>query len=487
MKMFIKSMDEDSWRTILTGWTRPVAKIREGVEYEKHEENWSKKEQTVANTNSKALNAIFNAVDTNQFKLISGCECAKRAWDILQTAYEGTTSVRLSKLQMLATHFEDLRMNEDETVADFNSKLCDIANEAHGLGVTYPEEKLVRKVLRSLPDRFAYKITAIEEANNVDEIHLEELIGNLQTFENKLSMSKMDKEINLALQSTNVPTSVVPTTVVSTPVVPTVSAIEVELIKLMARIAENFDKMVKVNENHSKADTRLKKRRIQCEKCQGFGHTHYECTNRLKKRGKSVTTAKSDDMKDSNEEEDKKDGNLICGTSTIVQPIAEATVPVQTSVRYEHSLSDHLISLNSSLNTGETSLDDEEEITAEMIQQQQDELLKTCLAVDEMNKALKTQVAELEKDKEVDPKNTFVKKTDCPNNSHVLTNQKFSRKTNGKSGCSNYITGNPKHLKDYQKCASGHATLSDGTKKQIPLDLIPCVNRLELDVFINEQ
>ncbi|KAL7102238.1 hypothetical protein ACP275_08G106800 [Erythranthe tilingii] len=76
MKMFIKSMDEDSWRTVLTGWTRPVAKTREGVEYEKHEENWSKKEQTVAN---KALNAIFNAVDTNQFKLISGCECAKRA------------------------------------------------------------------------------------------------------------------------------------------------------------------------------------------------------------------------------------------------------------------------------------------------------------------------------------------------------------------------------------------------------------------------
>ncbi|XP_012841210.1 PREDICTED: uncharacterized protein LOC105961528 [Erythranthe guttata] len=414
MKMFIKSMDEDSWRTVLTGWTRPVAKTREGVEYEKHEENWSKKEHAVANTNSKALNAIFNAVDTNQFKLISGCECAKRAWDILQTAYEGTASVRLSKLQMLATRFEDLRMKEDGTVADFNSKLCDIANEAHGLGETYSEEKLVRKVLRSLPDRFAYKITAIEEANNVDELHLDELIGNLQTFENKLSMSRMDKERNLALQSTDVPTSVVPTTVVSTPDAPTVSAVEAELIKLMARIAENFDKMVKVNENPSKADTRLKKRRIQCKECQGFGHTHYECTNRLKKRGKSVTTAKSDDMKDSNEEEDKKDGNLFCGTRTIIQPIAEATVPVQTSVRYEHSLSDHLVSLNTSFNTGETSSDDEEEITAEMIQQQQDELLNTCLDVDEMNKALKTQVAELEKDKETDQKGGVVTTSAVP-------------------------------------------------------------------------
>ncbi|XP_012852712.1 PREDICTED: uncharacterized protein LOC105972316 [Erythranthe guttata] len=231
----------------------------------KHNENWSEKEQTVANINSKNLNAIFNAVDTNQFKLISCCECAKRAWDILQTAYEGTTPVRLSKLQMLATRFEDLRMKEDETIADFNSKLCDIANEAHGFGETYPKEKLVRKVLRSLTDRFAYKITAIEEANNIDELHLDELIENLKTFENKLSMSRMDKERNLALQSTNVPTSVVLTTVVSNPPVPTTSAVEVELIKLMTHIAENFDKMVKVNENPSKADTRLKKRRIQCK------------------------------------------------------------------------------------------------------------------------------------------------------------------------------------------------------------------------------
>ena len=65
-------------------------------------------EDRLANNNSKALNAIFNRVDANQFKLISTCEIAKDAWEILQMAHEGTVAVRLSKLQILTTRFKNL-------------------------------------------------------------------------------------------------------------------------------------------------------------------------------------------------------------------------------------------------------------------------------------------------------------------------------------------------------------------------------------------
>ena len=79
----------------------------------------------MATANFKALNAIFASVNANQFKLISFCECARDAWNILQTAHEGTPLVKISKLQMLATRFEELRMMENETISDFNSKLCE--------------------------------------------------------------------------------------------------------------------------------------------------------------------------------------------------------------------------------------------------------------------------------------------------------------------------------------------------------------------------
>ena len=98
---------------------------------------------------------------------------------------------------MLASRFEDLRMLEDETISNFNSKLCDIANEAFTLGEKYSETKLVRKTLRSLPERFAYKVAAIEEAKDISTMKLDELMGSLQTFELNLSQNRKEKSIDV--------------------------------------------------------------------------------------------------------------------------------------------------------------------------------------------------------------------------------------------------------------------------------------------------
>ena len=98
---------------------------------------------------------------------------------------------------MLASKFEDLRMLEDETISDFNSKLCNIANEAFTLSEKYSETKLVRETLRSLPERFAYKVAAIEEAKDVSTMKLDELMGSLQTFELNLSQNKKEKSVDV--------------------------------------------------------------------------------------------------------------------------------------------------------------------------------------------------------------------------------------------------------------------------------------------------
>ena len=55
-------------------------------------------------------------------------ELAKEAWDILQVTYEGTNTVQEARLKLLATKFENLRMKEDETVGEYNARVCDIAN-----------------------------------------------------------------------------------------------------------------------------------------------------------------------------------------------------------------------------------------------------------------------------------------------------------------------------------------------------------------------
>ena len=140
--------------------------------------DWDDAKIKAANFNSRALNALFSAV-INEFKKISSIETVKEAWTILQTNYGGTKVVKDSKFQRLTTSFEEIKMEEDESFDEFYTKLKDIVNSTFNLGETIPEPKIMRNVLRSLPERFHAKITAIEESKDIDKILLTELVGNL--------------------------------------------------------------------------------------------------------------------------------------------------------------------------------------------------------------------------------------------------------------------------------------------------------------------
>ena len=95
-------------------------------------------------------------------------------------------------------------MEEDESFDTFYAKLKDIVNSAFNLGETIPEPKIVRKVLRSLPERFHAKITTIEESKDIDKIPLTELVGNLLTYELGLSrIGKLGKGKSMALKAKN--------------------------------------------------------------------------------------------------------------------------------------------------------------------------------------------------------------------------------------------------------------------------------------------
>ena len=143
------------------------------------------------------MNAIFNGIDRNIFRLVNTCEVAKDSWEILKTAHEGTSKVKMSRLQLLTTKFENLKMKEDESIYDFHMSILEITNASSALGEKMSEEKLVRKMLRSLPKRFDMKVTAIEEAQDINKMRLDELVGSLQTFE--LSINERSEKKNKSI------------------------------------------------------------------------------------------------------------------------------------------------------------------------------------------------------------------------------------------------------------------------------------------------
>ena len=98
-------------------------------------------------------------------------------------------------------------MEEDESFDEFYAKFKDIVNSEFNLGETILEPKIVRKVLRSLPERFHAKITTIEESKDIDKIPLTELVGNLQTYELgliRIGISSKSKSLALKAKSSNI-------------------------------------------------------------------------------------------------------------------------------------------------------------------------------------------------------------------------------------------------------------------------------------------
>ena len=150
-KFFLQALGEKVWQIVEVGWIKP----------KEVPVDWDEATIKAVNFNSMDLNALFSGVTNEKFKKISSTEVAKEAWTILETTYEGTKAVKTVKLQKLTSSFEEIRMEEDETFDEFYAKLKDIVNFAFNLGESIAESKIVRKILRSLPERFHAKITVI--------------------------------------------------------------------------------------------------------------------------------------------------------------------------------------------------------------------------------------------------------------------------------------------------------------------------------------
>ena len=82
------SIDESVWDVVEIGLTRPEAT----------KSTWDKAALVAANANSKALNAIFCGISLDEFHRISHVSITNEAWQILETAYEGTNKVKDTKL-----------------------------------------------------------------------------------------------------------------------------------------------------------------------------------------------------------------------------------------------------------------------------------------------------------------------------------------------------------------------------------------------------
>ncbi|XP_073057055.1 uncharacterized protein [Primulina eburnea] len=435
MRVFIKSIDERAWQRVLDGWSPPKLEDADGDTRLKPESAWTVDEVQSSNYNSKALNAIFSSVDTRMFNLITISVCAKDAWEILQKHCEGSASVRKTRLRMVTSKFESLRMEDKESILECDCRLRQLSNESHSIGDPIPNERLVNKVLRSLPERFNVKVCAIEESKDTSNINLDELMSSLRTFEMNLDLQKKDKGKTIALEAST--ESYDEILQLSKEV--DKSDLGEESISLFTKKFGDYLKTMREkkrigqkselpnNTTFTKAQkfTPMKGQvrpktevqsqsnvrnldSVQCRECSGYGHYANECANRLKKnKGMTITLSdeESEDDQGSNESENHTSLSTVIKEKRSMQ-INLLGVATGVAIPGRNTASNS-VCLNSTVlgesSQSETQEVDDDEVTLESVQSMYEELYEDWIKrtkenaiLSKENVELKSQISRLE-------------------------------------------------------------------------------------------
>eukprot|EP00253_Pinus_taeda_P014021 PITA_14021 len=118
-----------------------------------------------------------------QEKLQENQAKTKEVWDKLVSLYDGDSKVKRGKLHTHRRHFESLKMDDEEDIASYFLRVVEVVHSLKGLEEKIEESTIVQKVLRSLPDRFDSKVSAIEEMKDLDTLKMYELHGILIAYE----------------------------------------------------------------------------------------------------------------------------------------------------------------------------------------------------------------------------------------------------------------------------------------------------------------
>ncbi|KAH9763962.1 Integrase catalytic domain-containing protein [Citrus sinensis] len=279
MRIYLQTLDYEIWEIVNDGPFMPLTKNEVGEDIPKPSRDWNEFEKRKASLNSKAMNALFCALDKKEFHRVSSCESANEIWHKLEVVYEGTNQVKEYKI----------------------SRFTDIVNTLGALGKTFSNSEKVKKIIRSLPKEWRPKRTTIEEAKDLNVLPIDDLIGSLISYEEDLAAEKghEEKKKNIALEASK-----------------RESDEESEMDdEELAMLAKRFKKFYKKNNEQRKfrgyKNKKEKKEPITCYECKKPGHIRPKCPllNKFKKKA-MVATWDDSDEETSDDDEQQEMTNL---------------------------------------------------------------------------------------------------------------------------------------------------------------------------------
>ncbi|XP_024014414.1 uncharacterized protein LOC112088381 [Eutrema salsugineum] len=171
-------------------------------------------------------------------------------------------------------------MEKNESVGSFTTKLSTLANEAAVLGRKYKDKKLVKKLLRCLPPKFAAHKAVVKYSMDTDDMKFDTLVGMLKAEELKATADETAKQKNIAFADATENKRV-------NQVEENLSLLARNFNKILKRVEKGQNKNIRGQRNDFERNnfrsTRTdgarsgKKKDLQCYECEGYGHFRSEC------------------------------------------------------------------------------------------------------------------------------------------------------------------------------------------------------------------
>ncbi|GJU65399.1 zf-CCHC domain-containing protein [Tanacetum coccineum] len=181
---YVKSKDLDLWHVITDGDFPPIQNNPE-----------TKKDEIVP----------FHKQNDDLKKKLAKNNEAKM--DTLLITHQGNNQVKANKIDLLVQQYEQFMIPEEESIDNVFAKFNTIITSLKALDESFLSKNCVRKFLRALHPKWCEKVMAIEESKNLTTLSLDELIGNLNVYEEIIKKdsetvkSKREQSRSIALKA----------------------------------------------------------------------------------------------------------------------------------------------------------------------------------------------------------------------------------------------------------------------------------------------
>ncbi|XP_073138732.1 uncharacterized protein [Henckelia pumila] len=280
MQAYLSALDDDMWFVItdgpleITKFNNAIALSGGGPQYiEKPRIEWTAEDKKKANLDNVAKDILYKTLDKNTFSKIKTCKTGKEIWEKLIQLCEGNEQTKENKLSVATQKFDNIKMRPGESMTEFDERVSIIVIELNGLGKTYPNRKVILKVIRGLPKEWDVKTMDMRESKDLNKLELHDLFAYLKAYEFELQTREKD-------QSTSQLTKALTAVKIESPAKSKKSAEQLSS-DAMSLFVKKFGKFIRRNQEGSHRRNLQKKDSVEeprsCFNCEKTGYFIADC------------------------------------------------------------------------------------------------------------------------------------------------------------------------------------------------------------------